>query len=108
MEHVKMAAMLAYPGSEVDNRPCILSAQFYFNRPKYHIGTGRNAGTVKASAPSNHAVKPDLSKLVRAIEDGITESKCIWKDDSRVFSYLGTRKEWTSDRERVEIQIYFR
>lgn len=107
MEQVKLAAMLAYPDNEVENGPCILSAQFYFMRPKYHFGTGRNAGKVKASAPYCHAVFPDLSKLIRAIEDGITKSKVIWEDDSRICSYMDCRKKWTTEEERVEIQVYF-
>src|SRR4030095_5083797 len=33
---------------------------FWFQRPKSHYGTGRNAGGVKASAPSYRASSPDI------------------------------------------------
>ena len=62
-----------------------LSCIFRFQRPKSHFGTGRNAGKLKKSAPRCHVVKPDLSKLVRAVEDALTG--IIWRDDSQVIDY---------------------
>ena len=49
--------------------PVVLSATFTFSRPTSHYGTGRNAGTLKASAPRFPTGKTsigDLSKLVRS------------------------------------------
>lgn len=57
---------------------------FTFLRPKGHYGTGRNAGTVKASAPTHHTVKPDIDKLERAILDALTG--VLWEDDSQVIA----------------------
>ena len=37
---------------------------FVMPRPKSHLGTGKNAGIVKASAPKHHIAKPDLDNLV--------------------------------------------
>lgn len=48
-----------------------VSAVFRFERPKYHFGTGRNAGVLKASAPEFHIVKPDLDKVTRSLGDSI-------------------------------------
>lgn len=66
----------------------MLSAVFTFERPASHFGTGRNASTVKGSAP----VRPqgarvgDLSKLVRAVEDSLTDAG-VWHDDCQVTDF---------------------
>ena len=65
------------------NGPVQLEVTFYFPRPQSHYGTGRNATTLKASAPVHHSSVPDLSKLIRSTEDALTEAG-IWRDDSRV------------------------
>lgn len=62
--------------------PLALSMRFVVARPKGHFGTGKNAGTVKASAPRWPAVKPDATKLLRAAEDAL--SGVIWHDDARI------------------------
>lgn len=56
---------------------------FRFPRPKGHYGTGRNAGTLKPSAPEHHTTKPDVDKTLRAILDGLTAAG-IYRDDSQV------------------------
>src|SRR3954464_11010543 len=42
--------------------PWGLAVTFTLRRPKGHFGTGRNAGVVKASAPTKPVVKPDCTK----------------------------------------------
>lgn len=72
-----------------------LAAEFVFDRNKGDMGTGRNASIVKASAspfPTTGS-QGDLSKLVRAVEDSLTDAK-VWRDDKLVVSYNGTRKRW--------------
>lgn len=59
-----------------------LDVVFYVSRPKCHYGTGRNAGTIKASAPKYPLVKPDRTKLLRSTEDALT--KVLWIDDTQV------------------------
>jgi len=68
-----------------------LRALFTFPRPKSHYGTGRNENTLKPRAPKHHAQKPDLSKLVRAIEDALTG--VVFRDDSQVCA-LRSDKVW--------------
>jgi crossover junction endodeoxyribonuclease RusA len=58
---------------------------FRLARPKGHYGTGRNAGTVRASAPDFPHGKPDIDKLARAVLDGLTEGGA-WTDDAQVVS----------------------
>lgn len=62
--------------------PIDLRVIFYFHRPKSHFGTGKNSGKLKSNAPIYVTKKPDLTKLVRAVEDALTG--IIWKDDSQV------------------------
>jgi Holliday junction resolvase RusA-like endonuclease len=63
--------------------PLYADMLFAFARPASHFGTGRNAGTLKASAPRYPAVYPDLSKIIRSTEDALTAAG-IWRDDSRL------------------------
>lgn len=56
---------------------------FYFDRPAYHFGTGRNARRLKPDAPAYVAVKPDIDKLVRAVLDALTDA-AVLPDDARV------------------------
>lgn len=69
--------------------PLLLTLVFYRTRPKGHFGTGRNAGKLKPKYASPFVTEdtipvqmPDLTKLIRATEDGLTG--VIWKDDSQV------------------------
>ena len=66
--------------------PLHVTMTFTFTRPKSHYGTGRNAGKVKDSAPLLCSNTPDLDKIVRSVNDGITDSG-LWKDDDQV-AYL--------------------
>lgn len=56
---------------------------FFMPRPKGHYGTGRNAGTLRPSAPEHHTVKPDSDKLARAVNDALTDAGVI-RDDSTI------------------------
>lgn len=58
---------------------------FAFTRPKGHLGTGRNAGHLKPSAPRYPAVRPDLDKLARSTLDGLADAGLI-PDDSRIIA----------------------
>lgn len=62
--------------------PLSLSIDFVMPRPRSHFGTGRNAGRLKLPAPHWHTVKPDRTKLTRALEDALTG--IIWRDDTQV------------------------
>jgi Holliday junction resolvase RusA-like endonuclease len=57
-----------------------LTVEFYFPRPKGHFGV---KGNLLPSAPMRHVVKPDTSKLVRAVEDSLTDAG-VWIDDNQV------------------------
>ena len=72
----------------------VVVSEFYFLRPKYHYHTGRKkGGCLKSDAPHNyeHIVRPDVSKLARAIEDAMTG--VVYVDDSQIVRHVAT-KHW--------------
>lgn len=64
------------------NGPVELRATFYLPRPAGHLGKKG----VRPSAPKYPATKPDLSKLVRAIEDALTG--IVYVDDARIVRHV--------------------
>ncbi|MCY0957661.1 RusA family crossover junction endodeoxyribonuclease [Streptomyces sp. H27-H5] len=80
--------------------PLRVDMVFCLDRPKGHMGTGRNAGLVRPSAPLRPHVKPDLSKLVRATEDALTTAG-VYGDDALIVDFGRVGKWYTSDHGRV-------
>ncbi|MEU1815208.1 RusA family crossover junction endodeoxyribonuclease [Streptomyces roseifaciens] len=76
--------------------PLAASMVFSFVRPKSHFGTGRNAHVLKASAPCQPDVTPDLSKLARSTEDALTTAGA-YRDDALLVSYRRLEKRYTTD-----------
>lgn len=64
--------------------PVSVTVTFVFDRPASHYRTGRNRDLLRQSAPANHAVKPDTTKLWRAAEDALTG--LLWHDDAQITS----------------------
>lgn len=81
----------AWPHDSFDG-PVIVELTFAFPRPAGHYGTGRNAGTLKASAPLRPAGLPDVDKLARSTLDGIVAAGVL-RDDARVVD-LHARKRY--------------
>ncbi len=65
--------------------PIKLTLTFVLVRPKSHYGTGRNANKLKPSALVYPTVMPDLTKVIRAVEDALTG--IIWRDDKQVVAF---------------------
>ncbi len=82
-------------------RPVRLTLRFFVLRPRSHFGTGRNNGKLKRSVPSYPEVRPDLSKLLRAIEDAMT--RIVYRDDSQIVGIVATKDYGT--REGVHITV---
>lgn len=59
-------------------------AEFFLPRPKTHMGTGRNAGTVKPSSPAFPIGENtgDFDNLVKVVCDALKGH--LWDDDSQV------------------------
>jgi len=68
-----------------------LSVVFRFRRPKSHFRSGKNFNVMKATSPLYHTQKPDLTKLVRCLEDALTG--VVWNDDCQVIETKAC-KEW--------------
>ena len=80
MAVVREAAQSALPADWVPRSgPIKLFIIFQLRRPKAHYTT---KGAVKSSAPPHPTVKPDLTKLLRAVEDALTG--VVWRDDSQI------------------------
>ncbi len=73
MDSCKLAAMQVFSG-ELLTGPIELIVVFEFKRPGSHFGSGRNACSLKPSAPEFHTQSPDLDKLVRCLGDALTGS----------------------------------
>lgn len=94
-------AVRRYTPKQLLDCPLRVDLHFYLPRPKGHYGTGRNAGVLKASAPTNHTKRPDIDNLRKLVMDAMTG--IFWRDDSLVCE--GTTKKTYSDRPRTEIYI---
>lgn len=81
--------------------PLLLEVDFYVARPAGHFGTGRNAGVVRPAAPRFPAVRPDATKLVRALEDALTG--LVWRDDAQVV--IQTVRKRYGHPERAEVLV---
>jgi Holliday junction resolvase RusA-like endonuclease len=104
MQEVKHAAIAELSSIELITGAIELTAEFYFKRPGSHYGSGKNASTLKPSAPMIHAQSPDLAKLLRSLEDAL--SGVVWRDDKQVFRYgAGTQRYWTDSHERTVVTV---
>jgi Holliday junction resolvase RusA-like endonuclease len=99
---VSSAAAEAMDGGELIAGPVRLVVRFYFARPQSHYGTGRNAGTLKASSPAHHAQSPDLDKLIRCLSDALTGT--VFRDDKQVWR-IESERHWTETQERAEVEV---
>jgi Holliday junction resolvase RusA-like endonuclease len=81
--------------------PLLLEVVFWMPRPKGHYGSGRNAEKLKPSAPRFPTVKPDATKLLRALEDALTG--IVWRDDAQVVVQTVTKTY--GEPARVEVYV---
>jgi crossover junction endodeoxyribonuclease RusA len=90
VKHAALDALAHDDGWKPLNEAVRLEVVFTFRRSKGHYGTGRNAGTVKASAPAHPTGKPDLDKLIRSTQDALTDAG-VFADDSRVTAVFAAK-----------------
>ena len=83
---------------------------FVLARPKTHVTEGtrhlpKDEQRLKKSAPAFPAVKPDLSKVIRAAEDAM--EGVVFKNDSRIVGYRDPAKIYDDDGETgVHLEIW--
>jgi Holliday junction resolvase RusA-like endonuclease len=78
----KTFALVAMASAPPLEGPLSLTVVFTMPRPRGHYGTGRNAGVLKATAPTWHTSAPDTTKLLRSLEDAV--KGIVWRDDAQV------------------------
>ena len=104
----KTVARTAYaalpPGFKLLDCPIDLHLQIRVVRPAGHMGTGRNAGTLRPSAPIFPMWKPDQTKMLRAIEDALTG--VVWRDDSRIVQGVQSKRYADAEPEGVDVTVY--
>lgn len=96
---VKDAARQAYAGRPIEG-PLELVVFVFRARPKAHR---RKSGQLKPDAPMYSPTIPDATKLVRGIEDAISNAGNIWRDDAQVCRQVV--EKLYGEPARVEITI---
>jgi len=98
---VTTAAREAWGGRAPLDQPLILGARFLFPRPPSHL---KKSGGLRKGKPQTKQDAPDLSKLVRAVEDALTDAK-VWTDDQRVVGYSTIAKDYTRDAHAIGVEV---
>jgi len=98
---VAREAAAAMNGAPLFTEALKVSLTFFVPRPKGHFGSGKNANVLKASAPEFPTTKPDVLKLARAVEDGLTG--IAYRDDSQIV--VEHIRKCYGEPSRVEIEI---
>lgn len=78
-----------------------LDLVFAMPRPKSHFRTGRFSHLLRDDAPRFPTSRPDTTKLIRAVEDALTE--IVWADDAQVITQSAAKVY--GDRPGVAIRI---
>lgn len=89
----------AMQGAKPLEGPLQLNVSFLFARPKGHRGKN---GDVRKGAPCWPIVRPDTTKLVRAIEDALTG--IVWGDDAQIVQQTASKSYGAGDE--VLIHVY--
>lgn len=71
--------------------PIAVRLEFFRLRNVGHYGSGRNAQTLKPSAPPYPTTPPDIDKLTRLVLDSLTS--VLFVDDGQVVN-LGVTERW--------------
>ena len=94
-----------YPGSSVETSkpPVSISVIFYMPRPKSHYRTGKFSGLLRDDAPDLHTNKPDLTNLLKLVEDALEAH--FYRNDSQIFNI--TAWKFYDENPRTEITLDF-
>lgn len=98
---VTAAAIAAIPPGWVPSGAFQVFTQFHLARPKSHYGA---KGVLPSRSGAEHAQKPDLDKLCRAVLDSLTDAG-VWRDDSQVY-HLHATKLWAVEHPKCVITVW--
>jgi Holliday junction resolvase RusA-like endonuclease len=80
--------------------PLAISVVFFCKRPKGHYGSGRNSRTIKPQfVDAEPTGKPDLSNLLKLVEDGMVLGGLMPDDDQVVRLLEPLEKVYTTEPE---------
>ncbi len=85
--------------------PIKIDCTYYFKRPKTHMGTGKNKGTVRGSAPKYHTTTPDIDNLDKFLFDAL--NGFLWLDDKQIIECFSKKKYADNHYGRSVIDIYY-
>jgi Holliday junction resolvase RusA-like endonuclease len=74
-----------HPGAPFTG-PLAVTFTFTVPRPQGHVG---RHGTLRPSAPAYPTTRPDVTKLIRAVEDAATG--LLWRDDAQLVVQSATK-----------------
>ena len=94
---VAQVAGEAMNGGGLLEGPLLLTVRFTVPRPKGHLG----ARGLRPSAPAYPAVRPDVTKLLRAVEDACTG--IVWLDDAQVVEQHALKVYGEPARAEIEV-----
>ncbi len=84
--------------------PAAVTIRYFFARNKGDYGTGRNANTLKESAPTYPLTRADIDKLERTVFDALTGT--ILRDDKLVVDCTHSKRfVEEGEPERVEVEV---
>ena len=84
--------------------PVTLSVIWVRPRPKSHYRTGKHAANLRLDVPLAPGTKPDLCKVVRALEDSLTGT--LWRDDSQVVQHQTAKiYSWHGAEECLRVRV---
>lgn len=95
---IKYYMIQQWQGFKPIDSPCLLSCCFYFPIPK-------SWSKKKSSLALHKESKPDLSNLVKQIED--CGNGILWKDDALIIGYFDSYKFYTDYEPCTIIRIKF-
>lgn len=100
---VKSAALntvAEIPGWQPYDELVEMAVTFWFERPKSHYRSGRNAHLLKDGATSHVGVYPDLDKLLRSTLDalGSKTGAGVIRNDSQVVRFTSVEKRYAGGR----------
>lgn len=98
---ITAAARATWGGRPALDQPLVLGARFLFPRPSSHL---KKRGGLRKGKPETKQSAPDLSKLIRAVEDALTDAE-VWTDDQRVVGYSTVAKDYTQDAGQIGVEV---
>jgi len=90
--------------------PICMEIKFHMPRPKSHYRAGKRSYMLKDNSPVYHTKTPDLSNLIKFVEDALQGVNGFYKDDSQIVELRASKRYSQTHNPRTEIIIdeYYR